>query len=248
MMNKTERIAQDLWALGVTKKDTILVHTSLHGLHTEGLTPHEVIEGLLLAVQDGTLLIPALSYSVVTKENPVFLVNETQTCIGIVPEIFRTEYATHRSVHPTHSVCAKGVLAASLTKSHKRDNTPVGEHSPFRLLPQVEGKILMLGCGLKPNTFMHGAEEVAGASYPLAKQTLSYTIDDGISVYHKDYYPHAFGSLEQRYDRLAKLLSEPNLVQGNVLGGTAYFMNAKVVLETATTAIRKNDMYFVDKL
>lgn len=246
-MTLKEKLAQDLWDLGIWTNDTILVHTSLNGLNTCGLTPHDIIDGLLLAVENGTLLVPALSYTTVTKENPIFHVNETKSCIGIVPEIFRLEYATHRSIHPTHSVCARGVLAASLTNSHKRDNTPVGEHSPFRLLPQVEGKILMLGCGLKPNTFMHGVEEAAKASYPLAKTSVKYTIDDGISTYHKEYFPHAFGELEQRYDRLENLLSPPDLVKGNVLRGTAYLMNAKAAMETAAIAICKNDMHFVDK-
>lgn len=246
-MKHTDKLYEDLRALGIQNGDTVLVHTSIKGLQKEGLTASEVIDALLIAVGDGTLLVPALSYLSVTKDTPLFDVANTKTCIGVVPEVFRTTYATHRSVHPTHSVCAKGRLAASITAAHKLDKTPVGEHSPFRLLVTVGGKILMLGCGLKPNTFMHGVEEAAEASYPLLKETVAYTITDKNTTYNKNYYPHEFGSLIQRYDRLEGLLAEPYLVKGNALNGTAYLIDAAKAMEVATIAIRKNDDFFVDE-
>ena len=176
----------------------------------------EVIETLMeLLTPSGTLLVPALSYETVTRENPVFDVKLTKSCIGALPECFRTGYAQYRSMHPTHSVCAWGRYAYGATVWHKLDETPVGPHSPFMQLPMLGGKILMLGCGLRPNTFMHGVEEAARASYPLDPKYCLYTLRDaGGKLTRKMYRPHRFGGLVQRYDRLAELLPEPALVKG----------------------------------
>ncbi len=247
-MNYTEILYNDLRALGIKNGDTILVHTSIKGLNADKITATQIIDALLLAVgKEGTLLVPALSYANVTEDAPHFDLLNTKTCIGILPEVFRTEYATHRSLHPTHSVCAVGKLAASLTQSHGLDNTPVGKNSPFQLLPTVDGKILMLGSGLLPNTFMHGVEEVANADYPLAKQPIEYTITDNTgNTYKKAHYRHAFGTLVQRYDRLADKLQAPYLVSGKALNGQAFLIDAKEAMTQGIKAIQEDNHYFID--
>ena len=247
-MKYTERLALDFKRLGIEPGDTVLVHTSLKALQAPGLRAEEVIEALMTVLTPrGTLLVPALSYSNVTRETPVFDEKMTPACIGALPEVFRTKYATHRSIHPTHSVCAWGRYAYSVTAWHKLDETPVGPHSPFMQLPMLGGKILMLGCGLRPNTFMHGVEEAARASYPLDPQYCLYTLrDKNAKTTRKMYHPHCFGSLIQRYDRLADLLHEPQLVQGRVLNGVAYLIDAKAAYEAGTQAIRRKDGFFID--
>lgn len=242
-----QRFFADLTALGISPGDVVLVHTSLKGLQTPKITSQFVIESLLeLLTEQGTLLIPSLSYAFVKPENPIFNILETKACIGTLPECFRMEYAQYRSLHPTHSVCAHGKLARVLTQCHALDDTPVGEHSPFRLLTEYGGKILMLGCGLRPNTFMHGVEEYAKAPYPLSKDKLQYTLilEDGRQI-AKEYYPHEFGGLEQRYDRLESLLNQDELKMGSLLGGVGYCMDAAAVLKKGTDQIKKNPCFFV---
>jgi len=246
-MDYISQLAAGLRRLGIRAGDTLLVHTSIKGLAAPGLTPDDIIHALTeVLTPEGTLLVPALSYSTVTRENPVFSLKDTPACIGALPERFRTAFAQCRSVHPTHSVCGWGRDALALTKDHFRDTTPVGRHSPFMRLPERGGKILMLGCGLRPNTFMHGVEEAAGASYPLDTEAVTYRIDDGKLVYQKSYLPHHFGALRQRYDRLGGLLSEPELAEGSVLGGTAYLIDAAAALRVGVEKIRETDKFFVE--
>lgn len=72
-MKYTERLALDLKRLGIVPGDVVLMHTSLKALDTPGLRAEDVIETLLeLLTPAGTLLVPALSYLTVTRENPVF--------------------------------------------------------------------------------------------------------------------------------------------------------------------------------
>jgi aminoglycoside 3-N-acetyltransferase len=248
-MGYREKLTVDFKMLGIQAGDTVLMHTSLKGLNTPGLAAEEVIESLLTVLgEEGTLLVPALSYQSVTRDNPIFRVDDTPSCIGVLPEVFRKKYAKYRSIHPTHSVCAVGRLAYALTAWHKLDNTPVGPHSPFMQLPVIGGKILMLGCGLRYNTFMHGVEEYTHAEYPLADKMLQYTImDEAGKIYDKAYYPHNFGRLEQRYDRLADVLGAPDLVEGNVLGGKAHLIDTAAALKAASGKMYEEPEYFIDR-
>jgi len=71
-----EKMKQDLINLGIKEDDTILMHSSLSALgYVEG-GADTVIDTLLSVLKNGTLLIPALSFSSVTKENPVFSVKD----------------------------------------------------------------------------------------------------------------------------------------------------------------------------
>ena len=117
-----------------------------------------------------------MSYASVSEKQPRFDPACTAVCVGAIPEHFRAWAGTRRSVHPTHSVCAAGAKASEIVSQHYLDRSPVGEHSPFRLLPGLGGKILMLGCGLKPNTSMHGVEELCEPPYLMRPERVKYVI------------------------------------------------------------------------
>ena len=98
-MKYTERLALDLKRLGIAPGDVVLIHTALKALDTPGVRAEEVIETLMeLLTPSGTLLVPALSYETVTRENPVFDVKLTKSCIGALPECFRTGDAQYLSL------------------------------------------------------------------------------------------------------------------------------------------------------
>ena len=168
----------DFERLGLLPGDTVLMHSSMKSLQTD-----ETPETFLRALTDylgerGTLLLPTLSYETVRPKTPFFSARETPACIGLLPNVFRKMDGVIRSLHPTHSCAAKGYLAKELTYRHILDETPVGANSPFRLLPAVDGKILMLGPVNDHNTFMHGMEEIAHAPYCLRSERTHYTVID----------------------------------------------------------------------
>ena len=104
--NTIERIASDLEALGIQSGDIVLVHSSLKSLgHVKG-GPETVIQGLLQAIgDDGTLLMPALSYG--QEPHHTHSARETPSNVGAIPEHFRKREGSLRSIHPTHSVVAR---------------------------------------------------------------------------------------------------------------------------------------------
>ena len=147
------QIANDLTALGIRSGGVLLVHASLRSLGTVVGGAETVVRGLLRALQEnGTLLMPALSYRYTTVNTPVFDHQDTRSCVGALPEYFRTRANTTRSIHPTHSVSGVGALAERILENHSLDTTPCGTHSPFYRLREMSGQILFLGCGWRPNT------------------------------------------------------------------------------------------------
>ena len=237
-------IAQ-LHALGVRTGDTVLVHASFNALGCRSMTPTDVIAGLLQVVGDrGNLLMPALSYA----QHPPHIHSTlgTPSNVGIIAETFRTRPGTHRSVHPTHSVCGTGPDVAALFTDHHLDTTPCGPHSPFHKLPAMDGKILMLGCGLRPNTSMHAIEELCPPPY-LFGEMCEYTITnaDGVT-YRKWYRTHGFDGWEQRYDRI-QMLNVPGMIsQGRVLASVSFLIRADALRDAVASTLCECPTYFVD--
>jgi aminoglycoside 3-N-acetyltransferase len=189
---------------------------------------------------------PALTYEQVTPSRPVFHVLETPGNVGRIPEVFRYLPGTLRSLHPTHSICAAGVRAEEFVRDHILDSTPCGPHSPLSLLPKVGGQVLMLGCGLEPNTSMHAIEELVEPEY-LFDPPLAYrlVLADGRFV-EKTYRPHAFHGWSQRYDRLADVMSG-GLRAGTVLQASSYLIEADEMWRSVEKQIRVDPLYFVQK-
>jgi aminoglycoside 3-N-acetyltransferase len=242
------RVAADLAALGVRPGGVLLVHASLRALGPVPGSAEAVVQGLLEALgPDGTLLMPALSYARVTPQQPIFDVRATPSNVGALPETFRTRPGTRRSLHPTHSVCGAGRLAAVILARHGEDRTPCGPRSPFRLLPEYNGQILMLGCGLRPNTSMHGIEELSEPPY-LFGGMLTYRLigGDGAAM-QAAYRVHGFHGWTQRYDRVGDVLSEPALRRGQVLAAHVHLIEAAALWSAADAALRRDPFFFVDR-
>ncbi|HUM68943.1 MAG TPA: AAC(3) family N-acetyltransferase [Chloroflexota bacterium] len=242
-----EQLQYDLLELGVRPGGVLLVHSSLRALgHVPG-GAETIIQGLRTAVgDDGTLLMPALTYETVTSNAPVFDVRQTPANVGIIPETFRQQPDVQRSVHPTHSVCGVGPLAAALLLPHMEDETLCGVHSPFHTLPAHNGQILMLGCGLRPNTSMHALEELVMPPY-LFGSPIDYqlVLADG-TMLEKRYVSHNFRGWVQRYDRVTDCLAAPGLRQGQVLAAEAFLLEATMLWTAVLPVLSRDPLYFVD--
>ena len=251
MFEFQDRFRKDLLSLGVRPGGLLLVHSSFRSLLRGGEPggPETVIRGLLDALgPDGTLLMPALTFERVTPENPVFDICRTPSNVGIIPETFRLHPGTLRSLHPTHSVCAAGPLAAELMEAHPIDTTPCGPHSPFRAIAERGGQILFLGCGLESNTTMHAVEEMIVPPY-LFDPPIEYRLilADG-SERKKIFTPHNFRGWRQRYDRVADILCAPATARASIAGAASLLLDAAALWDAALAALRQDPLCFVERL
>ena len=250
-MTKAEavgRICDGARESGMRRGGTALVHSSLSSM---GIVPggaETVVQGLLSALgETGTLLMPALSYAHVDMAHPVFDMRRTPSNVGAIPEHFRRRRGTVRSIHPTHSVCGVGPDTDEILGSHQRDESPCGANSPFRRLRDCGGQILFLGCGLRPNTSMHGVEELVEPPY-LFGEMVSYRaiLPDGSEVVGRT-RRHGFSGWSQRYDRVGPLLGEDGLSEGKVLQATVHVLACRTMWDRAREALRADPFFFVER-
>ena len=244
------QIKSDLQRLGINKGDDLLIHSSYKSMGGVEGGIETFIEAVLSLLGDsGTLLIPSLSYySVHAMDEPAFNIKTTPSCVGAISEFFRTLQGVKRSMHPTHSVCAIGARQDEYIKNHYLDNEPVGENSPFALLPEFGGKVLLLGCGTKPNTSMHGIEEYVKTPYILSNETRKYIlIDENGEKTEKDFYYHYIrqNGFAQRYDRLENLMT---FKKGKILQADCNLIDSKTMWEVAVKKLKEDVYYFTDKL
>ena len=254
-MHSAEQFRQDLLKLGLKSGDTVMMHSSfksLGGIEGGAETVFRVLLDIL--GEDGTLMLPAFSYATVNYENPNFDRAETPVCVGYLPEYFRTQVpGVIRSLHATHSCSAKGRLASMLCADHELDLTPVGEHSPLTKLPDVDGKILILGSPASSNTIMHGVEEAGNAPYTLDyDRPIPYVLKDGDRVIQQSALRHYFHretySYAQRYQRVIPLLEEKDRAQGKVLDADCYLLSARAVWDKGVQMLQNDPYYFVDRV
>jgi aminoglycoside 3-N-acetyltransferase len=139
-------------------------------------------------------------------------------------------------------------LASKIIEHHIEDATPCGANSPFHLLPEYDGQILMLGCGLKPNTSMHAIEEMIEPPY-LYDPSMDYhlTLADGSQI-TKTYTPHNFRGWEQRYERVAQVMKEPELRYRRVLNAECYLIEAKSLWDQVLAVMKNDPLYFVSRV
>jgi aminoglycoside 3-N-acetyltransferase len=138
----------------------LFMHSAFRNLAAQGFRAEDFIAGLIDYMRAGTLVMPTMTWRVVTPANPVFDEIETASHVGAIPELFRQKYATHRSLHPTHSVAALGRCAAELTAAHHLGDTPCALNSPYGIARTMDAHVLLLGVGLERCTAMHHAEEM----------------------------------------------------------------------------------------
>lgn len=239
-MTERQSLKRDLLALGVSPGDAVLVHSSMKALGT-ALTPEEVLDVLEDTLgEDGTLLLPALTYENVNAAHPVFNSGKTEPCIGLLPRVFCRRPGVERSVNPTHSVCAKGRLAHTLTVGHAMDSTAVGPHSPFMLLPVYRGKLLFIGEILESCTFMHGVEEIVRPPF-LRPVKQVYTVNGQ----EREYIGLDGYGWGQEFQRVRDILEYPDIREGKLLAATAYLIDSRALLAAGLARMRAEPYAFV---
>lgn len=254
-MNILEQFKSDLKKLGIKKGDSVMIHCSYKSLGTK-IAPEDFYNTILEILGDeGTLIIPAFSYDTVNYENPVFDKAETPSCVGFLPEFFRTNIkGVKRSLHATHSCCAIGKNADYLIKDHEKDLTPVGENSPIAKLPKIGGKILILGSHPDHNTALHGVEEKGNAPYVLNRENpINYILKDGEKEIRQAALRHYFNrksyKYTQEYARIIDLLENGrDYTFGKVLAADCYLFDAKALWDKGVEKIKQDPYYFTEKV
>ena len=159
-------LLENLTSVGIEKGDTLMVHSSLSKIGNVDDGAKMVISALLEQIGiEGNLLLPAYSYLHSMKQTAdskdyIFDPLTTPSIVGKITEEFRKWPNVKRSIHPTHSVCAYGPMADTITKNHLQAKTNFGINTPFNCLKELNGKIVGIGIGIGPVTIYHNVEDL----------------------------------------------------------------------------------------
>lgn len=175
-------LLQFLTEHGLPADATLIVHSAFRLLSQQGVRAESVCQTLLQALAAGTLCMPTMTWRTVHAGQPVFDSRLTPSHTGVLTEVFRQQFASHRSLHPTHSVAMAGRHALELTASHHLSTTPCSVNSPYGLLNSSvlldNAYILLLGVGLESCTFIHHFEELYAPNLYLDAGFTDYQLID----------------------------------------------------------------------
>jgi aminoglycoside 3-N-acetyltransferase len=175
-------LSRTLITLNVREGDAVMVHSSWDHLSAFSGKPSDVIEVLETAVgSSGTILMPTLPFTGTAiqyvSSGTIFDARRTPSRMGLLTELFRRNPGTLRSVHPTHSVAARGAEARFFVETHHLSQTPCDRYSPFGKLLKCPSRIVFLGTNIDVMTFFHTVESILEPRMPFSPFTSeTYTL------------------------------------------------------------------------
>jgi len=217
-------------ALGLTKGDTVFVHSSIDQLNL-GFPFYRVLplmEDLVGA--GGTLLFPTYpklsSYEFLSR-GEVFDIRKSPSYTGILSEVARRQANSVRSLHPTKSVCAIGAAAEELTRDHQKSPYPYDSCSPYHRITDFGGKIVGLGVSTANLSFVHCVDDALKNDFPVqpyhAQLFAATCINGAGSKVIVETYAHDLRKMNHNIPRFMKThVSSQACVDLN-LDGTKFF-------------------------
>src|SRR5918999_745730 len=193
---------------GVGEGDAVFVQAGMAAFGTIEGGPQAVIDAFeavigpegLLAMPAFPLTGPAIEH---LREHPVFDARSAPSMMGAISERFRTSPGTLRSVHPTHSIAARGKGAEEVVAGHEQAETPFGEGTPFVALRERGAKQVFFGAGVRAITMYHSFEVIREPSFP-------------IDVFWPERIPATCIGLDGETIEITTLVHHPRLAPGRI--------------------------------
>ncbi|OPY88946.1 MAG: SPBc2 prophage-derived aminoglycoside N(3')-acetyltransferase-like protein YokD [Smithella sp. PtaU1.Bin162] len=250
--NKSSAVKQllkDFEKLGIKKGSRVFIHSSFKSLGlSKDISPEDVV-GILKKVvgPSGTIGMPTFTYSF--SEDKRFNRENSPSATGILTEAFRKSEGVFRSISPSHSVAFWGCGAEYF--AHLRYGiTPYNIRSPFGKLYEHDFTIVMLGCGLMPNSTLHAIEDWADLPYCKNSVSTCYsaysgTRDTGLPypkmpLGHRDFY-------KEKSKYVSLMMRHGSITSGKVADATVYCMKVRELVDICMKELDKHpDLFLCD--
>lgn len=239
-------LMNDLEKAGINKKGTLLVHASLKSIGAVEGGGETVIAALCEYMKDGLLVIPCHTWSTVNTENPVFNAKKSPSCIGVLPELFRKTAGVARSLHPTHSLCARGKDAVDFLRGQERFDTPCAPDSCYGVLAKRNADVLLIGVDFGRNTSIHCIEEVANVPTRIKQTAETFVVIDetGTAIDCPSYrHDNANSDL---YVKLEPVMKERGQLREVSFGAAKCLSFKQTELFETTLELLKKDIHLFD--
>lgn len=168
-------LADALKKLGVAENDVLLVHASTSNCGYFEKGAEGIINGICDVIgENGAALFTAFTrpYTYLGGVNKSWLYapydpqDLSQIWTGEISKVLLEKFPNAlRSKHISHSWAGIGAKAAACLNDHGAADAPCGENSPLGKALEMNGKILFVGSGIAPATFIHYLETVVDANF-----------------------------------------------------------------------------------
>lgn len=237
--------------LGVKPEDTLMVHSSMKSMGDVEGGADTVIESFISYMEAGLLLFPTHTWKQMGRDYLIFNPLTEPACVGLLPNLFMKYPGVVRSLHPTHSVAAKGKDAKLYIADDRWVHTPCPRNGSFGKLYDRGAKILFLGASLKCNTYIHSVEEWYHVPDRLSKDQIDYKVvlPDCTLMPHPLYYHHvSFTSdISCNYDKLEEpFLYHKIAVKGKIGDADCILLDAVKAADLTGSFLKKNPLLMND--
>lgn len=245
-------LMKNIRQLGIKPEDTLMVHSSMKAIGEVEGGAHTVLESLIDSVGDeGLLLFPTHTWKQMGRDYLIFNPLTEPACVGLLPNLFMNCPGVVRSLHPTHSVAARGKDAKRYVADDQYVQTPCPRNGCFGKLYDRGGKILFLGASLKSNTYIHSVEEWYRVPDRLSTDQLDYKVvlPDGTLMPHPLYYHHVSFTtdISHNYDKLEEPFLYHNIaVKGKIGDADCILLDARKAADLAGSFFEKNPLLMND--
>lgn len=193
VMYTKEALKQQMVSLGLAPGDTVLIHTSFKAVGQVEGGPDGFLDAFCEYLSEGLFLVPTHTWDNVNADQPIYRVDETVPCIGLVPRTAAFRPDGIRSLHPTHSIWAHGVGAEDFIRGEELAQSPAPVGGSWWKLGEAGAKILLIGVTHNRNTFIHAVDEIADLPGRLTEPWNVTVIDrEGKAITHP-FRRHAHG-------------------------------------------------------
>ena len=228
----------------------LMMHSSLsHCGYIEGgaATVIDVAGGVC-----DTLCLPTHTYCYPMSRSdppPRFDPLTTRSVVGEITNFFWQQAGVCRSVHPTHSLAARGPLAAELCRGHELCQTPCGPGTPYERLVEGDAAVLMFGVTMNTYTFFHTAEDAAGCPYLYEPEPYDLVALDREGHPHQVRMYRQDMSVRRRFAAMDRVLERAGLLRRGSLGhGELLFIpSARTVHEFLLARLAEDPFFLVDR-
>ncbi|MCL1806319.1 MAG: AAC(3) family N-acetyltransferase [Oscillospiraceae bacterium] len=245
MVTKQDLIS-NLSALNIDPNGTLMVHLSYKAIGEVEGRGDAVLDALIEYMQPGLLVLPSHTW-MINAANPVMDVLYTQTCVGLLTELFRCRPGVHRSLHPTHSLAAIGADAETFLSGEEHIQTPCGKGGTYYRLWERDAQILLIGVNFTRNTYIHGIEEWDGAVGSI-KDTVTdlYVIDHQGNRLYTPQYRHDSRLGSEPFSKLEPdALAQGIMTLGRFGDATTRLMRAKPLREMTAKLLKEDPTYLL---
>ena len=216
-MYTKDDLKQQLETMGLTGKETILIHSSMKAIGAVEGGADTVLDAWMEYFAEGLLLLPTHTWDNVNADHPVYDYRTTPSCVGLLTNRFRQRVGVVRSLHPTHSMAGFGKNAVEYLAGEEENNTPCTPGGAYDRLKDCGGKILLVGVGHERNTYIHSVEEVLNIPNRLADQPMKLitVLPDGSekTVYMRKHYNPMQPHISEDFVKLNLAFSECGAVE-----------------------------------